>query len=508
MILNETPRRQRVTKLVSWGHWFTFFNIIIAIVIASIYVFNSRLPETGLGAFYLLVNWIGHVSYLTFIGFIILVLPLCYLVPNVKVAKGAASAIAAVGIAFLAFDALLYNKYGLHINFGTAELLRYESHNLIGHFGWQQWGFLALLFVVWLMFQLVMANALWKRIERFKLKKFGQPVAIFFTVCFIASHATHIWADANLYQPIIKQDDMFPLSYPATAKTLMSKYGLLDIDNYMQRKELQLDRRIAKAKYPASALYCSINNALSIQVAIVTGENSSKVIQQLAQQYELAPLKNHYDLSSNAENGFFSLLFGLPELYKNALEGQAPVLMDLPQKLGLTTQIYAPETGYSNIDWPHLLEQSTTTPALTIAVVSPVQAKQLLQRQGIPQSQLILTEFSANKLTTTYSNIKNIDSSVISSHQDIAPTLLNLLGCNTTTNSYSTGQNLLKPSRNWLVSTLGDKVLLLNQQHRIEIDGSGNYKIFDRVNNEQLSEELDTSLLSQAMKHLSRFVQE
>ena len=40
MILAESPRRQRVTKLVNWGHWFALANIIIAIVIASIFVFS------------------------------------------------------------------------------------------------------------------------------------------------------------------------------------------------------------------------------------------------------------------------------------------------------------------------------------------------------------------------------------------------------------------------------------------------------------------------------------
>ena len=160
MILGDTPRRQRVTKLVNWGHWFALCNILIAIVIASIYVFNSRMPETALGLLYLFTNWFSHIAFLTFMGFILLILPLCYLVPNVKLVKGISSVVAAVSLALLAFDALLYNKHGLHLSLGSAEVIRSETRSAMANFSWQQWSFLGLLFLVWLSFQLMMANAL------------------------------------------------------------------------------------------------------------------------------------------------------------------------------------------------------------------------------------------------------------------------------------------------------------------------------------------------------------
>ena len=74
MILAESPRRQRVTKLVNWGHWFALANIIIAIVIASIFVFSSPMPGTGVGTLYLLANWFGHIGFMTFFW-------LCYFYP-------------------------------------------------------------------------------------------------------------------------------------------------------------------------------------------------------------------------------------------------------------------------------------------------------------------------------------------------------------------------------------------------------------------------------------------
>ena len=138
MILAESPRRQRVTKLVNWGHWFALANIIIAIVIASIFVFSSPMPGTGVGTVYLLTNWFGHIGFMTFFGFVIFILPLCYLVSNPRVIKATASVIAAVGLALLAFDALLFNRTGFHISVHAADLLKDEAQTQIGEFDWQQ----------------------------------------------------------------------------------------------------------------------------------------------------------------------------------------------------------------------------------------------------------------------------------------------------------------------------------------------------------------------------------
>ena len=198
MILTETPRRKLVTQLVNWGHWFALLNIVIAITIAGIYILNSPAPETLVGVIYLMANWVSHIGFLTFFAFVILILPMCYLVPNAKTVKVISSAIAALGLALLGFDALLYNKYGIHLSLHSAELIKVEAQTVVAQFGWQQWGFFFFLFLVWLSFQLVVANALWQRVDRLQKRKLGLPISSFFVACFVASHALHVWADARL----------------------------------------------------------------------------------------------------------------------------------------------------------------------------------------------------------------------------------------------------------------------------------------------------------------------
>ncbi|GAC14222.1 DUF3413 domain-containing protein [Aliiglaciecola lipolytica] len=509
MILSETPRRILLTKLVTWGHWFTLSNILVALVIAGIYVFASPLPDSLLGITFLLVNWISHIGFLTFFAFVILVLPLIYAFPKSRFIRGAASTIAALGLALLAFDALLYTKYGLHINLGSADLIKSETQPVINAFGWQQWGFLLLLFVVWLSFQLILANALWKRIERLQRIRLGMPISALFVACFVCSHALHIWADANLYQPIVKQDNLFPLSYPATAKALMSKYGLLDIENYKQRKALLFDRNVKGIKYPSNPVYCSINKNEQFVLLIQTDATELDLSNTNLSQYQ-----GHYDLSSNDHSSQFSSLFGLPEIYLSDLNNKTPLMLELPQKLGLPVYLY------SQIPLEHSIlsglstdydafEQATLSdkPKLAVGFVTHQQIQSLLNSELLDNNHVVISSFAANRETIEqvplYANFDLKQN--LSTHLDFPATVLERLGCDALSDDYSIGQSLHNPRRNWLVGTKGSKVIVMQNGNRIEVLSNGSYKIYDRKTGEETVETLNTGLLSQAIKHLMHF---
>ncbi|MGS2719006.1 DUF3413 domain-containing protein [Paraglaciecola aestuariivivens] len=507
MILGETPRRKLVTRLVTWGHWFALLNIVIAATIAAIYILNSPAPGTLLGTFYLFVTWISHIGFLTFFAFVILILPLCYLLANAKLVKAISSILAATGLALLAFDALLYNKYGVHLSLNSAELIRSEAQTAMAQFGWQQWGFLLLLFVVWLSFQLTLANALWKRINRLQKRKLGLPITSFFVSCFVLSHALHVWADANLYQPIVQQDNMFPLSYPATAKTLMSRYSLLDLEDYQQRKALQFDQTISGIRYPAEPVYCSVNNTQKVLVlALVNGKLPSSID-------GLTRFNQHYLLPDTVSTAATTLLYGLPELYHSSLTGYAPVLLQLPASLGLTVSLYSQdgallgETAQYQQDWATFKNQVLQGQSnLALGMVDKAQLFALLTDEVLSQYQVIVTSFTSQDskhdlLMTNFAVKKEF-----SSFEDIAPTALSLLGCSANASAYSTGSSLTqKNNSGYLVSTQGSKVVLLTPSQRIEIFNNGNVRVFDLMTGDETFNQVDTNILSQGIKHLSHF---
>ncbi len=504
MILAESPRRQRVTKLVNWGHWFALANIVIAIVIASIFVFSSPMPGTGVGTLYLLANWFGHIGFMTFFGFVIFILPLCYLVSNQRIIKLSASIIAAVGLALLAFDALLFNRTGFHISFHAADLLRDEAQSTMAIESWQQWSFLFLLFIVWLGFQLVLANAIWKRVERFSRHKVGIPVTTFFVSCFVTSHAIHVWADARLYQPIIKQDNMFPLSYPATAKTTMSRYGLLDLAAYEERKQLQFNPDIHNITYPAEPVYCSVETNRNLTVIVQTDSEHAVDLTNI-NGITLNKVSNYYSTASSIEGLMTSTLFGVPEIYQDALAQKRPVLLALPLGSGTPVSIHSDEA----LPLPQLsgyLQPITNNhQGLHIAFMPSKDVESYVKSTLIRKHDIIVATGFGDKegKGSLYSTLEL--NATIASTEDLAPTILGALGCNAPSTYYSTGQNLLSPSRAWLVSTSGERIVVFHDGKRTDVLSNGSYEINDMTTGKRSKDALNVDLLSQAIKHLSRF---
>ena len=512
MIISETPRRQLVNKLVAWGHWFTLANIMIAIAISGVYLFSSRMPSTLPGILYLFANWFSHIGFITFFGFVILILPMCYLVPNSRFLRTYASLIAAIVLALLALDALIYTRYGMHVSLTSAEFIRSHANIAIAELTSRQWGFFIISFVAWLMLLLTIANAFWKRIKRLQKLKWGAPIGAAFTGLFVFSHATHIWADAELYHPIIQQDDMFPLSYPATAKTLMSKYGLLNMESYQQRKQLQLNVNKRDIAYPTEPLYCAIDVERKISLFWLIDNSAPNT--GLMTEHALTALPRHYDLSLDKISGIKNILYGLPDLYHWQLRSHRPIIADLPAKLGLSVNLFSDNPDYltgmkipDSDQWDDFKRsyQSSNT-GLFIGFINQAQLNDLMAKSGrVANHTLFVSQLLNNREVSTFTNFTLSDGRKMSSHADLAATTLYELGCHTEPHLHTTGQRLQTEKRAWLVTSQNDRVLILYQDLKIEVDSSGNFFIYNLDDTPNNSVELNTSLLAQAIKLLSRF---
>lgn len=509
MIFAESPRRQKVSRLVSWGHWFAFFNIIIALVIASIYVFSAPFPDNLLAQIYLILNWFGHISFITFIGFVIFILPLCYMLENIRFVKTFASFISALGLALLAFDALLFNRTGLHLNLRSSELIVDETTSHIAFFTWQEWAFLSLLFVVWFGFQLLMANALWKRIEKFSRQRVGQSVIGLFLLSFVGSHALHVWADARLYQPIMQQDNMFPLSYPATAKTTLSRYGLLDIADYEQQKTVQFTYNIEQLAYPKEPLYCPINKEVSWVVLYVTDalENDDVFPEEWTSTSYFRPANSLDVLVKTA-------LFSLPNLYHHYLQETTPVMVDVLSGIKSPIHLYSPSnTGIGDnkmvtLDFAELTTHlAQPSPGITFAFITAEQLTVLMAQSNAEQNWLVLAPNMSNTGLngSVWSNLSL--SQQVMLDEDIVPSIFAQLGCDVNPTIYSTGQNIFGQTRDWQVTTQNDSVVLLNDNYLAIIKSNGLTEIQSKATGNELNQQLNTDLFNRAMKHISQFSQ-
>ena len=74
--------RDDVSRKISWGHWFAFFNIIVAILIGARYAFIIDWPDTLAGKLYFFVSLLGHFSFNVFALYLLVVFPLSFIVKN------------------------------------------------------------------------------------------------------------------------------------------------------------------------------------------------------------------------------------------------------------------------------------------------------------------------------------------------------------------------------------------------------------------------------------------
>ena len=75
MVTHRQRYREKVSQMVSWGHWFALFNILLSLVIGSRYLFIADWPTTLAGRIYSYVSIIGHFSFLVFATYLLILFP-------------------------------------------------------------------------------------------------------------------------------------------------------------------------------------------------------------------------------------------------------------------------------------------------------------------------------------------------------------------------------------------------------------------------------------------------
>lgn len=330
MVDNGNTYGERVSRLVGWGHWFAFFNIIAAMLIGTRYITQSPWPETLLGQLYLAVSWVGHFGFLVFALYLLVLFPLTFVIPSRKLFRLLAVCFATVGLTILLVDTQTYQTINLHLTPVVWEVLFSDESSRISADLQHLFVVLPLIFLL----QLALSEWVWRKQRKLSHKHVGRPIAALFFVSFIASHLIYVWADAYFYNPITAQRANFPLSYPMTAKSFMERHGLLDREEYLQRLEQNQDS-VELVRYPLEKIEFNRRaNPLNIMIVSVNNlrsdvltEASMPAMHQFANNHQ--NFTNHYS-SSNDSFGIFGLFYGLPSSYASSIrtQGSKPILID------------------------------------------------------------------------------------------------------------------------------------------------------------------------------------
>ena len=57
MVTYRPKYGDKVSQMISWGHWFTLFNILLSLALSSRYLFISDWPDTLIGRIYAITSW-------------------------------------------------------------------------------------------------------------------------------------------------------------------------------------------------------------------------------------------------------------------------------------------------------------------------------------------------------------------------------------------------------------------------------------------------------------------
>jgi len=559
---------KKLLHLISWSHWFTFFNIIAAVALSSYYLFSETAPSTILGQIYLITTWVSHIAFLTFMSFVLLLFPLTIIWPNTKVIRTSGSLIFTFGLLLLLLDGFIYSRLGYHLNASSSS----QIFGLIKEIAQENAIFYTvsgMLAIVILGFQFTISNYAWKHLKQLQKTIFARFVIFALVLSFFFSHLTHIWADANLDYDILRQDTVLPLSYPATAQTLLTKYGLFDVEDYIERKTSPLSFSTAIPQYPhLKNGQCDTANASQSVFLVITDEQLNE--QQLryfsnrtsSNSYQL---NNHVDPAS-IDDAWFNLLYSLPNIYQQDILKQQikPLLFQAIEQQNLTSSFTLIDEANletniekDNESWfislfdkkNHLKDISSLVFAdklnskkqgLHLIYFKSASKKNIKNSNSGYQFELFVNalllaqQHKQQKDIIWISSIGNLTKDTqlstkpallispynsaqtneykktinkLTSHMDLQSTLMtNWLGCNINNKDYSNGSDLITLNKDRVIAnTSTDGLVVFNKDKSVLIDQNGNFQSYSSQLDAPITVNKDFPLMIDGVHFIKRF---
>ncbi|EFO3325563.1 TPA: cardiolipin transport protein PbgA [Escherichia coli] len=321
MVTHRQRYREKVSQMVSWGHWFALFNILLSLVIGSRYLFIADWPTTLAGRIYSYVSIIGHFSFLVFATYLLILFPLTFIVGSQRLMRFLSVILATAGMALLLIDSEVFTRFHLHLNPIVWQLVINPDENEMA----RDWQLMFISVPVILLLELVFATWSWQKLRSLtRRRRFARPLAAFLFIAFIASHVVYIWADANFYRPITMQRANLPLSYPMTARRFLEKHGLLDAQEYQRRLIEQGNPDAVSVQYPLSELrYRDMGTGQNVLLITVDGLNYSRFEKQMPALAGFAEqnisFTRHMSSGNTTDNGIFGLFYGISPSYMDGI---------------------------------------------------------------------------------------------------------------------------------------------------------------------------------------------
>lgn len=344
MVTNRQRYREKVSQMISWGHWFALFNIIFAFILGSRYLFVSDWPASLAGRIYAFTSWMGHFSFIVFAAYLLIVFPLTFVVMSQRLLRFLSAIIATAGLTLILIDSAVFDRFHLHLNPVVWELVVNPDQTEMA----RDWQLMFISVPAIFLVEMLFATWSWQKLRSLNRRSFGKPLAVLFIVAFFTSHLMYIWADANFYRPITMQRSNLPLSYPMTARRFLEKHGLLDAQEYQRRLVQQGNPEAVSVAYPLNDItFRDKGTGSNLLIITVDGLNESTIAKSLPHLAQFAQqnvrFMQHYSSGNNADSGLFGLFYGISASYMDGvLSNRVPsALVDSLGKQGYQFGLFA-----------------------------------------------------------------------------------------------------------------------------------------------------------------------
>ena len=321
-------------KIFKQGLWFSVFNSIFLLLIATRYFRYFYDNSDFLTIFYLVIATLSHFITLSFLAYLILYIPLLWVFPYKNFAWIWAAIISITSAITLFLDTFVYQLYRFHINPFVLELLFGGAGGQIFQFHYKQYLLVICVSIIFSVFVFASAYIFFRSPIFLKLKN-GLWVIATTVVMILSSHLIHVWADAINYIPITKSSRYYPLYFPTTARTLMLNMGLIDSLQVANNRLRYNTPRGAGLDYPKNPIELDEKATMDIVMIIIDSWRYSTLdslnmpnLYNFSQKCEV--YQHHYSGSNGTRTGIFSLFYSIPGIYWDAVLASrtSPVFID------------------------------------------------------------------------------------------------------------------------------------------------------------------------------------
>ncbi|PLR40806.1 hypothetical protein CYR55_05875 [Chimaeribacter californicus] len=320
MVKNSQRYREKVSQMISWGHWFALFNILLCLGLGSRYLFVSDWPASLTGRVYAFASLLGHFSFIGFSAYLLIIFPLTFVVMSQRLLRFISAALATAGLTLLLVDSEVFTRFHLHLNPVVWELVVNPEQGELA----RDWQLMFISVPVIFLVEMLFGTWAWQKLRSLNRRSFGKPLAALFIASFFSSHLLYIWADANFYRPITMQRANLPLSYPMTARKFLEKHGLLDAQAYQRRVAEQGKPEALAVEYPLNEIsFRDSGSGYNLLMIVVDSFRAEALAQTMPDvdrfAQENARFTQHYSAGSRSDTGLFGLFYGISPTYMDGI---------------------------------------------------------------------------------------------------------------------------------------------------------------------------------------------